>query len=100
GTSVVYIPEGKVSLTLKSLAVDPVALQQLCKNVLKPGSGSKGSRIGDDITRLVRGMRRGNCDQKILRELIALLCGCLVGPDCGGGGGGGGSGGWQRVCLP
>ncbi|PTQ82747.1 hypothetical protein C8R21_10326 [Nitrosospira multiformis] len=102
GISVVYIPEGKVSLTLKSMAVDPVALQQLCKNVFKPGSGSKGSRVGDDITRLVRGMRGGNCDQKILRELITLLCGCLVGSDCGGGGGGGGggSGGWQRVCLP
>jgi hypothetical protein len=39
GISVVYIPEGKVSLTLKSMAVDPVALQQLCKNVFKPGSG-------------------------------------------------------------
>ncbi|SHL39572.1 hypothetical protein SAMN05216428_102260 [Nitrosospira sp. Nsp11] len=104
GTSVVYIPEGKVSLTLKSLAVDPVALQQLCKNVLKPGSGSNGSRVGDDITRLMRGMHGGNCNPKILRELITLLCRCLVGADChgndGGGGGGGGSGGWQRVCLP
>jgi hypothetical protein len=103
GTAVVQVPEGKVSLTLKSLAVDPVALQQLCRNALRPGGGSKGSRVADDITRLVREMRGGYCDQKILRELIALLCRCLVGPECGCGDGtpgGPGGNGWQRVCLP
>ncbi len=52
-------------------------------------------------------MKGGHCDSRTLREIIALLCQCLVGCECGGKGGscggngsGGGGRGWGRVCLP
>jgi hypothetical protein len=107
GTAIVQLPEGKATLTLKSLAVDVVALKQLCRNTLTPRRGAKGGRLADDITRALRQALGGYCDQKILRELIAALCRCLVGPDCScDGGDGNGTGGppgghgWPRVCLP
>jgi hypothetical protein len=101
GTSVVHVPEGKVTLTLKSLSVDPVALQRLCRNVSMPVGRAEGSRVADEIRRVVRGTRGGYCDQKTLRELIGLLCRCLVGPECGcDGDSGPGGKGWHQACLP
>jgi hypothetical protein len=103
GAVLVQTPEGRLTLALKSLAVDPVALQKLCRNALQPGRGQKGGRLADDIVRIARQAERGHCDQKTLQALIALLCRCLTGDSggCGGDGEDGGGGkGWQRVCLP
>jgi hypothetical protein len=103
GIAVIEVPEGKVSLTLKSLAIDLVALRKLCKNSLKPGVGTGKGRIADDISRLMKTASKGHCDQKLLKELIALLCHCLIGSSCGCGDDKPGNrygNGWQRVCNP
>lgn len=99
GGVMIQVPEGRLTLALKSLAVDPVALQRLCRRALAPGRGPSGRRVADEIVRLKRQAQGGRCDPKILRELIALICECLDddGCDCGGNGGGHG---WTRVCIP
>jgi hypothetical protein len=104
GIAIARLPEGKVSLQLKSLAVDLVALQKLCRNTLKGPGGRKASGLADDVARLLRETQGGYCDEKILRELIVLLCRCLTGSSCGCNGNGrpgeDGGRGLQRVCLP
>ncbi len=106
GTAEVIIPEGRLTLTLKSLAVDDESLTRLCGGFMRRRGSRPGEpSIGDELGRLLAQAKAGFCDQRLLVALAELLCRCLgtAGPPCGcdgGKGGDGGGNGWQRVCLP
>jgi len=105
GEAVVRVPEGALTLKLKSMAVDARALDQLCRKVRRAASGPGGKGLSADLQRILGQAKDGHCDQRVLRELMLLLCRCLSDGGEGGGGScgcGGGTGphGWPRVCLP
>lgn len=82
GSAVAVVPEGRLTLQLRSIAVSTAELQRLCRELVAPGRGSGGGRLIDDVRRLLaenRGHGRDPCDPKLLRELLALLCRCLAG---------------------
>jgi hypothetical protein len=100
GEAQVRVPEGILTLKLKSMAVDTRSLGKLCRQVRAAAGrpGPSGSPLAVDLRKILGQAERGQCDQRILGELIKLLCRCLTGGDgCGCGGGGHG---WPRVCLP
>ena len=104
GTAEVQVPEGRLTLVLKSLAVDNEALTRLCRGTMKRRKPRPGEpSIGEELERLLAQARGGYCDQKVLLAFAELLCRCLAASgqpcDCDGKGGDGGNG-WQRICLP
>jgi hypothetical protein len=103
GQAVVRTPEGTLSLTLRSLALDPQVITKLCR-AARPGGGCGGSSLSSDLRRIVSQIERGYCDQRTLRQLMLLICRCLEGSgkdgDPGRPCGCDGGRGWPRVCLP
>jgi len=105
GTAIVRTPEGVATLTMKSMAVDATAVQQLCRKVRQaPHPTRGGDTPAAEIERWLKQAKGGYCDQRIIRELLLILCRCLTGCDhktpCNCGNDGDGGQGWQRVCLP
>jgi len=113
GTASVRVPEGTLTLTLRSVMVDQAAVTTLCRQLLnggdgrgRPGGGGGGPGRSD-LDVLLAAAKSGHCDQLMLRQLLEIICRCLrdcghaEGCDCGGGGPSGpGSGPWPTVCLP
>lgn len=99
---VALLPEGRLSMKLKSVAVSPGVVQQLCHRMLKRGRGKNGGRLIDDLRQFIGSSDQARgCDPKMLREIVALLCNCLTGKSgdsCCSGCGDGGDGLVQR-CL-
>jgi transposase len=94
------VPEGRMTLRLRSLMVDPRALDDLCSDAARAGRRARSDparykALIDAVTR----SRREPCDQAVLRELLRLLCECLD-DACQDGKNGPGGGGWGRVCVP
>ena len=77
GEAIVRIPEGELTLTLKALSISPTAVRDLCREMTVKGRGTGGGRLADDVQRLLQRVKGDYCDQKILTELLALLCRCL-----------------------
>jgi hypothetical protein len=97
----VRAPEGTLTLTMRSMAVDTRSLTQLCRRLTQP-SGTLAGRLAPvpELDRLLDQMKAGHCDQRTLCALITLVCRCLGEGGGGGGPGGPGGNGWPRVCLP
>lgn len=98
GEAVARTPEGTLRLSLRSMAIDARALAKLCRPILRPAAGPPTEGLSRDLERVLNRGRDGFCDQRMLQELIALLCSCFT--DVGHKGNVGGGGGWERVCLP
>lgn len=97
GLASVSVPEGRLTLRLEALMVDPKAIADLCDRVL---SATKRADTGPELRRLLQQARHGGMDEKLCRALVAQLrkCMCEHGddgkdrPDPGRG--------WPRVCDP
>jgi hypothetical protein len=114
GEAFVHVPEGRLTMKLKSLAVDRQAIHRLCRRVARqtnrPGAG--GKTLHDDLRRVLAKSKDDTCDQQMICDLAYLLCRCLTDcrkkpgrrgcclcglfrPRCDGSGKG-----WERICLP
>lgn len=85
-SAVAIVPEGRLTLQLRSIAVSTEEVQRLCGRMVAPGHGSGGGRLIDDARRMLgRSQCPGHaaCDPKIVRELLGLLCRCLAGGSSG-----------------
>jgi hypothetical protein len=108
GQAAVRIPEGTLTLRLQSMMVDQQAVTRLCRKLTAGRESGGGARPdgSTDLHRLLTLARSTRCDQRMLREIVDILCRCLCDCECGkgpggpGGVGGGGGHGWPRVCLP
>jgi len=89
GRAFARIPEGTLTLTLQSMAVDARAVTRLCRRVRSP------ARNDPDWRELRAALERGHCDARTLRRLLALLCHCA-----GDGDGKDDGRSWERACLP
>jgi hypothetical protein len=91
-------PEGVLSLKLRALSISSRDIKLICRNV---GGASKPecNCLADDLKRLAGVAKSGHCDQRMIRELLRLLCRC-INPDGHGGNSCCGDGhGWNRQCL-
>jgi hypothetical protein len=106
GTAVARIPEGTLTLKLKSMAVDLQALNDLCRQVKVHCRRRKSGcpSLEDDLRQILAQTKGNYCDQRMLRQMILLLCRCLKDSSersgCRPGNGDGKGHGWERVCLP
>jgi hypothetical protein len=94
GRAIARTPEGTLSLTLQSMAVDARAVRQLCRRVRRRSPGHDR-----ELRELLEAIQRGKCDERTLRRLLALLCRCVT-RDCDGKDDGGDGQSWEQVCLP
>jgi hypothetical protein len=73
GTVFGHIPEGTLTLQLKSAAIDAQALKRLCRHATAPSS-----QFRLQLSRIMAQAKGGHCDQRTLRSLLLLICQCLT----------------------
>jgi hypothetical protein len=105
GTAIARIPEGTLTLKLTSMAVDLQALRDLCREVKLHSKRRQPecSSFEDGLRQLLAQAKGNYCDQRMLKQMMLLICRCLEvsgGSSCCGSDRGRKGHGWERVCLP
>jgi len=113
GEAFVNVPEGTMTLKMRSMAVDREAVTQLCRNLVHRISRRRSVKkdVRGEIRKILARSRNDCCDQQMICDLARILCRCMLSCQKNEGGHGsqsGGtspgsdteSGGWARACLP